>query len=72
MSVLSVTTELTVWCRKGCFIWKEDGFTVTHSAADPVGAARLITRHFRRPADEESPDTREHDSADRPPTDSVR
>ncbi|MFC6084419.1 hypothetical protein [Sphaerisporangium aureirubrum] len=72
MSVLSVTTELTVWCRKGSFVWTEDGLTVTHPSGDPTGAAQLIKRHLRRPAEEDPQDTWEDDSADRPPEDSVR
>ncbi|MEU8269329.1 hypothetical protein AB0B89_19475 [Sphaerisporangium sp. NPDC049002] len=71
MSVLSVTTELTVWCRKGSFVWNEDGLTVTHPAADPVGAAQLLKRHLRRPGDE-APHDWDDQSGDRPPTDSVR
>ncbi|MFI6513508.1 hypothetical protein ACIBCT_38390 [Streptosporangium sp. NPDC050855] len=50
MSVLSVLTELTVWCKNGMFVWNEDGHESTHPADDPVGAARLISRHYRSPA----------------------
>ncbi|MEV7965050.1 hypothetical protein AB0O34_03590 [Sphaerisporangium sp. NPDC088356] len=71
MSVLSVTTELTVWCRKGSFVWNEDGLTLTHPAADPIGAAQLLKRHLRRPGDE-APHDWDDQSGDRPPTDSVR
>ncbi|RCG32490.1 hypothetical protein DQ384_03025 [Sphaerisporangium album] len=72
MSVLSVTTELTVWCRKGSFVWSEDGLTVTHPAADPVGAAQLVKRHLRRPADERAQASGPREHGEEPPTDSVR
>ncbi|MFC4529640.1 hypothetical protein [Sphaerisporangium dianthi] len=72
MSVLSVTTGLTVWCRSGSFVWTEDGLTVTHPSDDPAGAAQLVKRRLRRPAEEEPGDPWAHDSGDRPPTDSVR
>ncbi|WP_326637048.1 hypothetical protein OG884_25835 [Streptosporangium sp. NBC_01755] len=49
MSVLSVLTDLTVWCKNGLFVWNEDGVQSSHPAEDPVGAARLISRHYRRP-----------------------
>ncbi|GAA2902293.1 hypothetical protein GCM10010517_68180 [Streptosporangium fragile] len=55
MSVLSVLTDLTVWCRNGVFVWNEDGHESSHPADDPVGAARLISRHHRRPAPGEDP-----------------
>ncbi|GIH98736.1 hypothetical protein [Planobispora takensis] len=57
MSVLSVLTDLTVWCKNGLFVWHEDGHEVSHPADDPVGAARLISRHYRRPAPEDDPET---------------
>ncbi|GGK83609.1 hypothetical protein Sme01_17700 [Sphaerisporangium melleum] len=72
MSVLSVTTELTVWCRGGTFLWTEDGLTVTHPSDDPAGAAQLVKRRLRRPIEEEPGTTRAHDSGGRPPTGSVR
>ncbi|GII78221.1 hypothetical protein Sru01_32030 [Sphaerisporangium rufum] len=72
MSVLSVTTELTVWCRKGTFVWDEDGLTVTHPAADPAGAARLLKRRLRGPVGSEDSRPGAPGSADRHPTDSVR
>ncbi|MEU9887367.1 hypothetical protein AB0M95_33825 [Sphaerisporangium sp. NPDC051017] len=72
MSVLSVTTGLTVWCRKGSFVWNEDGLTVTHPAADPVGAAQLVKRHLRRPADERAQAEGPRELGEEPPTDSVR
>ncbi|MFB9677808.1 hypothetical protein [Streptosporangium vulgare] len=50
MSVLSVLTDLTVWCKNGLFVWNEDGVESSHPADDPVGAARLISQHYRRPA----------------------
>ncbi|GAA3133656.1 hypothetical protein GCM10017600_78370 [Streptosporangium carneum] len=49
MSVLSVLADLTVWCRSGLFIWNEEGRGACHPADDPAGAARLISRHHRRP-----------------------
>ncbi|GAA0839455.1 hypothetical protein ACFQVD_20755 [Streptosporangium amethystogenes subsp. fukuiense] len=49
MSVLSVLTDLTVWCKNGFFIWNEDGVESSHPADDPAGAARLISQHYRRP-----------------------
>ncbi|GLW08451.1 hypothetical protein Misp01_35810 [Microtetraspora sp. NBRC 13810] len=50
MSVLSVLPELTVWCRDGMFVWTTvDGRETTHPADDPVGAADLIARTYRRP-----------------------
>ncbi|WP_214413023.1 hypothetical protein [Sphaerisporangium fuscum] len=72
MSVLSVTTELTVWCKKGSFVWNEDGLTVTHPAADPMGAAQLVKRHLRRPTGERSRDSWASGPGEGPPTDSVR
>lgn len=74
MSVLSVSAELTVWCRSGSFAWKEEGAVVTHPADDPPGAALLITRHFRRPAaeDQEDQEDRERMTGHRFPTDSPR
>ncbi|MDP9861169.1 MULTISPECIES: hypothetical protein [Streptosporangium] len=50
MSVLSVLTDLTVWCKSGLFVWSEAGRETSHPAGDPVGAARLISRHHRSPA----------------------
>ena len=45
LSVLSISSELTVWCNGREFIWHETGRTVGHPAADPVTAAvRLIAR----------------------------
>ncbi|GAA3512738.1 hypothetical protein FHR32_004918 [Streptosporangium album] len=55
MSVLSVQTDLTVWCKNGLFVWREGGRETSHPADDPVGAARLISRHYRRPATGDSP-----------------
>lgn len=49
MSVLSVSTDLTVWCRNGSFVWHEDDFLITHPSDDPDGATRLIMRHHRTP-----------------------
>ncbi|MEV7012855.1 hypothetical protein [Streptosporangium sp. NPDC051022] len=49
MSVLSVLIDLTVWCRNGLFVWNEGGRQTCHPAADPAGAARLISRHHRGP-----------------------
>jgi len=49
MSVLSVLTDLTIWCKNGLFVWNEDGVESSHPADDPAGAARLISRHYRRP-----------------------
>ncbi|MET9069074.1 hypothetical protein [Streptosporangium sandarakinum] len=50
MSVLSVQTDLTVWCRSGLFVWDEEGRETCHPADDPAGAARVISLHYRRPA----------------------
>lgn len=50
MSVLSVLTELTVWCKDGSFIWNEDGATKTHPIDDPVGAAQRIADRYRHPS----------------------
>ncbi|WP_433253892.1 hypothetical protein ACQPYK_11270 [Streptosporangium sp. CA-135522] len=60
-------------------MWSEDGRETTHPADDPVGTARLISRHYRRPAPggdpfdhdpfEERMVSRAHAS---PPTDSAR
>lgn len=47
MSVLSVSTELTVWCKDGSFVWNEEGATVSHPIDDPVGAAELIAARYR-------------------------
>jgi hypothetical protein len=55
MSVLSVLTDLTVWCRDGLFVWNEEGVEASHPADDPVGAARLISRHYRRPTSDDDP-----------------
>ncbi|MEV0588189.1 hypothetical protein [Nonomuraea sp. NPDC050310] len=59
MSVLSVLTELTVWCKDGSFVWSDDGSTVTHPIDDPVGAAQRIADRHRhpnhRPAEDHSP-----------------
>ena len=45
LSVLSISTELTVWCNGRDFIWYEQGRLAAHPAADPVTAAvRLIAR----------------------------
>ncbi|MGV9303202.1 MULTISPECIES: hypothetical protein [unclassified Nonomuraea] len=63
MSVLSVLTELTVWCRDGSFEWHEEGSTVTHPIDDPVGAALRIAERYRHPTtDGHSPtgSVREH------------
>lgn len=49
MSVLSVLTEVTVWCKDGSFIWNEDGSPVTHPIDDPVGAAHRIAERYRHP-----------------------
>ncbi|MFI7109181.1 hypothetical protein ACIBK9_22925 [Nonomuraea sp. NPDC050227] len=49
MSVLSVSTEPTVWCIDGSFVWNEEGGApVTHPIDDPVGAARRSTVRHRR------------------------
>lgn len=74
MSVLSVLTDLTVWCKNGLFAWSENGRETVHPADDPVGAARLISRHHRGPAAGDGPSgeragPQAHVS---PPTDSVR
>jgi hypothetical protein len=74
MSVLSVLTDLTVWCRDGLFVWNEEGVEASHPADDPVGAARLISRHYRRPTSdddplEEGPESQVRASS---PTDSAR
>ncbi|GAA5054334.1 hypothetical protein HNP84_002948 [Thermocatellispora tengchongensis] len=69
MSVLSVLTDLTVWCKDGMFVWTEDGREVTHPADDPVGAADLIARQYRRP---EHADPFESFEEDRSPTGSGR
>jgi len=50
MSVLSIRTDLTVWCTDGLFVWHEDGLRSSHPADDPAGAAHLIARRHRRPA----------------------
>ena len=50
MSVLSIRTDLTVWCTDGLFVWHEDGLRSSHPADDPTGAARLISQRHRRPA----------------------
>lgn len=50
MSVLSIRTDLTVWCKDGLFVWHEGGLRSSHPAGDPAGAARLIARRHRRPA----------------------
>ncbi|WP_440071105.1 hypothetical protein [Streptosporangium sp. OZ121] len=63
MSVLSVLTDLTVWCKNGLFVWNEDGVESSHPADDPVGAARLISRHYRRPAPD---DDLSEEGADQP------
>jgi hypothetical protein len=55
MSVLSVLTDLTVWCRDGLFIWNEDGVEASHPADDPVGAAHLIADLYRRPTSDDDP-----------------
>ncbi|MBB2912299.1 hypothetical protein FHS43_003579 [Streptosporangium becharense] len=72
ISVLSVLTDLTVWCRNGLFVWNEGGHESSHPADDPAGAARLIAEH-RRPAPGHDPaqaaDPRIHASA---VTDSAR
>ncbi|MFI6484068.1 hypothetical protein ACIBH1_39520 [Nonomuraea sp. NPDC050663] len=47
MSVLSVLTELTVWCKDGSFVWTEEGATITHPIDDPVGAAQRIAERYR-------------------------
>ncbi|HEY7488752.1 MAG TPA: hypothetical protein VH912_30205 [Streptosporangiaceae bacterium] len=45
LSVLSITTELTVWCNGREFVWYVEGRAFTHPAIDPVSAAvRIITR----------------------------
>ncbi|GIH77734.1 hypothetical protein Plo01_41630 [Planobispora longispora] len=67
MSVLSVLTDLTVWCKSGSFIWREDGCEISHPADDPVGAARMISQHYRRPAAEDDSEV-----MDFAPTDSLR
>lgn len=60
-SVLSVLTELTLWCEDGSFVWNEEGGApVTHLTDDPVGAAQRIAARFRHPV------------ASQPPIDSVR
>ncbi|MDT0304855.1 hypothetical protein [Streptomonospora wellingtoniae] len=43
VAVVSVDSGLTVWCWGGLFRWSGAGGTrVTHSAADPEGAARRL------------------------------
>lgn len=45
----SASTELTVWCNDGSFVWNEEGGApVTHPIDDPVGAARRIARRRRQ------------------------
>lgn len=49
MSVLSVSTEPTVWRIDGSFVWNEEGGApVTHPMDDPIGSARRITARRRR------------------------
>ena len=49
MPVLSVSTELTVWCEDGTFVANEEGGApVTHPIDDPVGAARRIAARRRQ------------------------
>jgi hypothetical protein len=49
VSVLSVLTELTLWCKDGSFVWNEaGGAPVTHPADDPVGAVQRIAARFRQ------------------------
>jgi hypothetical protein len=49
MSVLSVSTDLTVWCESGSFVWHEGDLVMTHPSDDPDGATSLIMRHYRTP-----------------------
>ncbi|MDA0567296.1 hypothetical protein LG943_23680 [Streptomonospora sp. S1-112] len=43
VAVLSLRAGLTVWCWGGQFRWRDSsGAQVTHPAADPDGAARLL------------------------------
>ncbi|MFF5206350.1 hypothetical protein [Streptosporangium sp. NPDC000396] len=48
MSATSVLTDLTVWCENGLFVWNEEDREASHPAGDPAGAARLISRHYRK------------------------
>lgn len=68
MSVLSVLTELTVWCRDEFFVWHEEGVEVSHPIDDPVGAAQRIADRRRRPQSSPS----ECSLAEHSPTDSAR
>ncbi|GAA0406859.1 hypothetical protein GCM10009530_68860 [Microbispora corallina] len=66
MSVLSVSTDLTVWCKNGSFVWHEGDVVVTHPSDDPDGATRLIMRHYRTP---ERPSEEEDDGSPLTPRD---
>jgi hypothetical protein len=45
----SVSTELTVRCNDGSFVWNEEGGApVTHPIDDPVGAAQRIAARYRQ------------------------
>ncbi|WP_143590605.1 hypothetical protein [Thermoactinospora rubra] len=61
--MLSVLTEVTVWCKDGSFVWTHEGATFTHPGDDPVGAAERIAGHFPR---------RQEHQEDHSPTASVR
>ncbi|GAA2086494.1 hypothetical protein [Actinomadura alba] len=44
ISVLSVTVELTVWCRRGTFHWFADGRYILQSADRPEVTALVIAQ----------------------------
>lgn len=56
VSVQSVSSELTVWCEDGSFVWNEEGGApVTHPIDDPVGAAQRIAVRCRQQEPSHSP-----------------
>lgn len=44
MAVMSVRSDVNVWCRDGRFFWNDlfQGGTISHPASDPAGAAALL------------------------------
>lgn len=43
VAVISIRRGVSVWCRKGQFIWNDPaGATVTHPANDPAGCAAKL------------------------------